>query len=219
MSRTPLRRRTGRGAGFGSPLVVGTRQCGALRRHDGGVSACAALRARAGPTMAQFQPMSAPNCGRRLGADGRAFRPKSTPGSPAAAGACGGTRPRCSRRATPGGTRCWSPIPARARRWPGSCRRWPLSRPRGSAAAPPPEGLHTLYVSPLKALAHDVQRNLLTPVEEIGLPIRIETRSGDTPSDRKARQRARPPHVLLTTPEIAVAAAQLSRQRRSCSPG
>ena len=65
----------------------------------------------------------------------------------------------------------------------------------------PPDGLHTLYVSPLKALAHDVQRNLLAPIEEIGLPIRVETRSGDTPSDRKARQRARPPHVLLTTPE------------------
>ena len=65
----------------------------------------------------------------------------------------------------------------------------------------PDDGLHTLYVSPLKALAHDVQRNLLTPVEEIGLPLRIETRSGDTPSDRKKRQRTRPPHVLLTTPE------------------
>ncbi len=65
----------------------------------------------------------------------------------------------------------------------------------------PPEGLHTLYVSPLKALAHDVQRNLLTPVADMGLPIRIETRSGDTPSDRKKRQRERPPHVLLTTPE------------------
>jgi ATP-dependent Lhr-like helicase len=67
--------------------------------------------------------------------------------------------------------------------------------------ASPPEGLHTLYVSPLKALAHDVKRNLLTPVDEMGLGIRIETRSGDTPSDRKARQRVRPPHVLLTTPE------------------
>ncbi|WP_174812026.1 ligase-associated DNA damage response DEXH box helicase [Novosphingobium sediminis] len=67
--------------------------------------------------------------------------------------------------------------------------------------APPPEGLHTLYVSPLKALAHDVQRNLLTPITEMGLPITVETRSGDTPSDRKARQRVRPPHVLLTTPE------------------
>ena len=65
----------------------------------------------------------------------------------------------------------------------------------------PPEGLHTLYVSPLKALAHDVQRNLLTPIEEIGLPIKVETRSGDTPSDRKKRQRTKPPHVLLTTPE------------------
>lgn len=67
--------------------------------------------------------------------------------------------------------------------------------------AEPPEGLHTLYVSPLKALAHDVRRNLLLPAAELGLPIRIETRSGDTPSDRKARQRVKPPHVLLTTPE------------------
>ncbi|SFO90820.1 ligase-associated DNA damage response DEXH box helicase [Qipengyuania nanhaisediminis] len=65
----------------------------------------------------------------------------------------------------------------------------------------PPDGLHTLYVSPLKALAHDVQRNLLTPIEEMGLPITVETRSGDTPSDRKRRQRQKPPHVLLTTPE------------------
>lgn len=72
---------------------------------------------------------------------------------------------------------------------------------RLAGGAIPPEGLHTLYVSPLKALATDVQRNLLAPVEEMGLPIRIETRSGDTPSDRKARQRARPPHILLTTPE------------------
>lgn len=70
-----------------------------------------------------------------------------------------------------------------------------------SRGCPLPDGLHTLYVSPLKALAHDVHRNLMAPVDEIGLPIRIETRSGDTPSERKARQRARPPHVLLTTPE------------------
>jgi ATP-dependent Lhr-like helicase len=63
------------------------------------------------------------------------------------------------------------------------------------------EGLHTLYVSPLKALAVDVQRNLIGPVEEMGLPMRVETRTGDTPSDRKARQRVKPPQVLLTTPE------------------
>ena len=65
----------------------------------------------------------------------------------------------------------------------------------------PREGLHTLYVSPLKALAIDVQRNLLSPVEEMGVDIRVEARTGDTPSDRKARQRVRPPHMLLTTPE------------------
>jgi len=65
----------------------------------------------------------------------------------------------------------------------------------------PTDGLHTLYISPLKALAVDVQRNLLTPVAEMGLPIRVETRTGDTPSDRKARQRVRPPQILLTTPE------------------
>ncbi|HWI87994.1 MAG TPA: ligase-associated DNA damage response DEXH box helicase, partial [Sphingomicrobium sp.] len=65
----------------------------------------------------------------------------------------------------------------------------------------PTEGLHTLYVSPLKALAIDVQRNLIGPIEEMGLPIRVETRTGDTPSDRKLRQRLKPPQVLLTTPE------------------
>ncbi|HKP34622.1 MAG TPA: ligase-associated DNA damage response DEXH box helicase [Sphingomicrobium sp.] len=65
----------------------------------------------------------------------------------------------------------------------------------------PSEGLHTLYVSPLKALAVDVQRNLIGPIEEMGLPMRVETRTGDTPSDRKARQRVKPPQVLLTTPE------------------
>jgi ATP-dependent helicase Lhr and Lhr-like helicase len=65
----------------------------------------------------------------------------------------------------------------------------------------PTDGLHTLYISPLKALAVDVQRNLLTPVGEMGLDIRVETRTGDTPSDRKARQRVRPPQILLTTPE------------------
>ena len=63
------------------------------------------------------------------------------------------------------------------------------------------EGLHTLYVSPLKALAADIRRNLSTPIEEMDLPIRVEDRTGDTPASRKRRQRADPPHILLTTPE------------------
>jgi ATP-dependent Lhr-like helicase len=62
-------------------------------------------------------------------------------------------------------------------------------------------GLHTLYISPLKALAVDIARNLELPVAEMGLPIRIETRTGDTPASKRQRQRRDPPHILLTTPE------------------
>src|ERR1700734_259983 len=62
-------------------------------------------------------------------------------------------------------------------------------------------GLHTLYISPLKALAVDIARNLETPVAEMGLPIRIETRTGDTPTSKRQRQRRDPPDILLTTPE------------------
>ncbi len=62
-------------------------------------------------------------------------------------------------------------------------------------------GLHTLYVSPLKALAADIKRNLRMPVDEMNLPIRIEDRTGDTSYTQKRRQRADPPHILLTTPE------------------
>ncbi|MEO0829276.1 MAG: ligase-associated DNA damage response DEXH box helicase, partial [Pseudomonadota bacterium] len=65
----------------------------------------------------------------------------------------------------------------------------------------PRTGLHTLYVSPLKALAADIKRNLRTPIEEMGLPIRVEDRTGDTSQTQKKRQRADPPHILLTTPE------------------
>ncbi|QCI64938.1 ligase-associated DNA damage response DEXH box helicase [Phreatobacter stygius] len=71
------------------------------------------------------------------------------------------------------------------------------------SAARPRErsGLHTLYISPLKALAVDVARNLYKPVAEMGLAMRIETRTGDTPAAKRLRQRADPPQILLTTPE------------------
>ncbi|MGL4309506.1 MAG: ligase-associated DNA damage response DEXH box helicase, partial [Paracoccaceae bacterium] len=62
-------------------------------------------------------------------------------------------------------------------------------------------GLHTLYISPLKALAADIKRNLTGPITAMGLPIRVEDRTGDTPFSRRQRQRADPPHILLTTPE------------------
>lgn len=62
-------------------------------------------------------------------------------------------------------------------------------------------GLHTLYISPLKALATDIRRNLAIPVEELGLDIRVEDRTGDTSQTVRQRQRVDPPHILLTTPE------------------
>lgn len=62
-------------------------------------------------------------------------------------------------------------------------------------------GIHTLYISPLKALAVDIERNLTTPVEEMGLRVTIETRTGDTPQSKRQRQRLNPPDILLTTPE------------------
>ncbi|MBL3551196.1 ligase-associated DNA damage response DEXH box helicase [Rhodovulum sulfidophilum] len=65
----------------------------------------------------------------------------------------------------------------------------------------PRDGLHSLYISPLKALTADIRRNLGRPIEEMALPIRVEDRTGDTPQSRRRRQRADPPHILLTTPE------------------
>src|SRR3546814_10979577 len=49
-------------------------------------------------------------------------------------------------------------------------------------------GLHTLYISPLKALAVDIHRNLTQPIEEMGLAIACETRTGDTPQPKHQRQ-------------------------------
>jgi ATP-dependent Lhr-like helicase len=70
-----------------------------------------------------------------------------------------------------------------------------------NAAPEQDSSLHTLYISPLKALAVDIQRNLTQPVAEMGLDISIETRSGDTSTGKRQRQRVKPPHILLTTPE------------------
>lgn len=71
-------------------------------------------------------------------------------------------------------------------------------RPKPGTKKP---GVHTLYISPLKALAVDIHRNLSTPIEEMGLPVEIETRTGDTPQARRQRQKLNPPDILLTTPE------------------
>ena len=75
-------------------------------------------------------------------------------------------------------------------------------------------GIHTLYISPLKALAVDIERNLGKPVAEMALPIAIETRTGDTPAHKRQRQKLVPPDILLTTPEqlaLLIASADAPR--------
>jgi ATP-dependent Lhr-like helicase len=103
-----------------------------------------------------------------------------------------------------------SVIPGEPERSAGAGRGPRTLTPRGPVpgSPSPPAGddntkgaLHTLYISPLKALAIDIARNLEIPVREMDLPIRVETRTGDTPQHKRARQVERPPHILLTTPE------------------
>ena len=65
----------------------------------------------------------------------------------------------------------------------------------------PENQLHTLYISPLKALTVDVHRNLSAPISDQKLDIKVETRTGDTSSYKKVRQKQEPPHMLMTTPE------------------
>ena len=82
-------------------------------------------------------------------------------------------------------------------------------------------GLHTLYISPLKALAVDVERNLMAPILEMGLPVTAESRTGDTGLSRRQRQRVKPPDSLLTTPEqlallCAWEGARLSFESLAC---
>lgn len=76
-----------------------------------------------------------------------------------------------------------------------------LSSKREATAGMRAARLHTLYLSPLKALAVDVARNVETPIAEMQLPITVETRTGDTPSHKRTRQRHTPPDILMTTPE------------------
>ncbi len=63
------------------------------------------------------------------------------------------------------------------------------------------KGLHTLYISPLKALTNDIERNISIPINELKLPIKFETRTGDTPNTKRIKQKIHPPHFLMTTPE------------------
>ena len=77
--------------------------------------------------------------------------------------------------------------------------------------APPPGRIHAIYISPLRSLTYDIQKNLTRPLVEMGLEeeIRIGLRTGDTSAKERAQIKQRPPHILLTTPEsLAILLAQ-----------
>src|SRR6266545_7219450 len=64
--------------------------------------------------------------------------------------------------------------------------------------------IYAVYVSPLRALSYDLEKNLNEPLHEIfgaASPIRVGLRSGDTTQSERQKQLAKPPHILLTTPE------------------
>ncbi|MBC7897994.1 MAG: ligase-associated DNA damage response DEXH box helicase [Cytophagaceae bacterium] len=65
----------------------------------------------------------------------------------------------------------------------------------------PSDGLAVVYVTPLRALARDIALAMQRPVKDLGLSLRVETRTGDTSSSVRAKQRGKLPQVLITTPE------------------
>jgi ATP-dependent Lhr-like helicase len=107
-----------------------------------------------------------------------------------------------------------SPTPAQEQGWPAiaSGRHVLIQAPTGSGKtlaaflwaldqAKPGEGTQVLYVSPLKALNYDVERNLRGPLAGIDSQLSVAVRTGDTPPKERAAMLKSPPDILITTPE------------------
>ncbi len=113
-----------------------------------------------------------------------------------------------------------APTPAQQQAWPAIAagEHVLISAPTGSGktlaaflwgidrltANPLPDGerrTRIVYVSPLKALAYDVDRNLVTPIRGVGAEVTVGVRTGDTPQRERAQMRRKPPDILITTPE------------------
>ena len=108
------------------------------------------------------------------------------------------------------------PTPAQALGWPAIAKGGHvlIQAPTGSGKtlaafligidrlnASPGEGLRLLYVSPLKALNYDIERNLRSPLAGLGSELSVGVRTGDTPADERRRMLKTPPDILITTPE------------------
>src|SRR5918999_2904245 len=119
-------------------------------------------------------------------------------------------------------TRAWfegtfeRPTPAQELGWPAiaSGKHTLIQAPTGSGktlaaflygidrlTVEPGEGLRLLYVSPLKALNYDVERNLRGPLAGLGSQLRVGVRTGDTPQKERQAMLREPPDILITTPE------------------
>jgi ATP-dependent helicase Lhr and Lhr-like helicase len=73
--------------------------------------------------------------------------------------------------------------------------------PISAMLATPGAGLQLIYVTPLRSLSRDIEQSIRRPIEEMGWGLRVESRTGDTSSTRKARQLKSLPDILITTPE------------------
>ena len=78
---------------------------------------------------------------------------------------------------------------------------WALDRLSSTPRASEGAGVRLVYVSPLKALAYDIDRNLRAPLRGIGTDLSVGVRTGDTPQKDRAAMRRSPPDILITTPE------------------
>src|ERR1700681_722561 len=121
-----------------------------------------------------------------------------------------------------GATRAWfertfeAPTPAQALGWPAIAKGGHVlvQAPTGSGKTlaaflygidrltlRPGEGLRLLYVSPLKALNYDIERNLRGPLAGLRSELTVAVRTGDTPQKERQRMLRHPPDILITTPE------------------
>ncbi|MEM9808064.1 MAG: DEAD/DEAH box helicase, partial [Cyanobacteria bacterium P01_D01_bin.56] len=73
--------------------------------------------------------------------------------------------------------------------------------PIADMLANPGKGMQLLYLTPLRALSRDIEKSIHRPITDMGWPLQVESRTGDTKASQRARQKKKLPEVLITTPE------------------